>query len=460
MSIAASKGGHFPSPHDPIGYDIPVVRLWRDLGEGRVSGIEAFETFRASAHPVQVEVGIGNKCGQSCPRCFLSYGPGNSMERELVALDRLIGITDEFIEAFGTRIVSVVDRDALTFGRSVPYFSNLARHRQRIPDLVFGGVTNGLFIDAFADELESIHLTYLDVSLDGLRDEHDAQRGAGAFDRTVANIRLAQERQLADRILVAPTLDAENGPTIIALIEQLATEEGVRWFDMGPLMAVKTQHRQLGPDDVPRFLEQLCDRLAGIELDHEVTVIFEICAYCAAFIPGLIHHGWLRPEELRQDRYEHLYQEIQLNASTKLVLRPELIPDYFRHTVRISADGFVVGGCELLSVRDYAAKSVGNIQDESVGELYQRALRVGSPFYHMMRAYDHSACRGKSCFRHCLGGDALLAQAVYSDFNVKDPNCTWDEYEYLPTVGGDGQSPRPPFFELPVLSISEDQPRD
>jgi len=428
MSVAASKGGYFPSPDDPKGFDIPTVQMWRDLGTEGTSGEDAYWTLRESASPLQIEIGIGNKCGQDCPRCFLAYGPGSTLDRDLVPLGRLIGATNEFVDDFGTRVIAVVDRDALTFGRSVPYFSNLKRKREQHPDLVFGGVTNGLFIDEFANDLEDIRLTYLDVSLDGLREEHDAQRGEGSFNRTVSNIELAIDRGLAERVLVAPTLDAHNGESIVRLVKKLAVEKEVSWFNIGPLMAVETKHRRLGPDDIPYFLERLCDRLAPISFDREVKVLFDICAYCAAFIPGLIHHGWLDPEEIRQDRYEHLYQEIDINDSVTLVLRPEMIPDYFHHTVRISADGHFIGGCELLSADDYAPKSVGNIQDEPLSKLYQRSLETGSPFHQMMQAYDQSTCKGKACYQHCLGGDSLLAQAVHSDFNVKGPNCGWDEY--------------------------------
>jgi MoaA/NifB/PqqE/SkfB family radical SAM enzyme len=429
MTLAGSKGGIYWGDSDPGGYDIPVVRAWRDIGERNLTGAELFCDLLQHARPTQVEIGIGNTCGLECAHCFLGYGSGD-MAGKLVPLETLAEVSTEFIEDFGSRIFCVTDRDALTPRRSVPFFEHLAGLRRRYPDLKFGGVTNGLALNRFADDLERIRLDYLDISVDGLRHEHDAVRGQGTFDRVLEGLRSAVQRGLAERVMVATTLTRLNHASLIVLIRRLIEEEGVQWFDVGPLMAVKMKAYQLGPTDAARFLSDLADGLKDVRPGQPTTVFFEICAYCAAFIPSLIDSGWLVPERLRQDRYGHIYQDIRVNSDITLTLRPELIPEYWRHNLRITADGYVVGGCEPLTQPDYARHAIGNIKDEPLKAIYAKALAIGSPFYRMMRAYDNSECRERQCFRHCLGGDSLLSKAVYDNFNIKDPNCNWEEYRY------------------------------
>lgn len=429
MTLAGSKGGIYWSDSDPHGYNIPVVRAWREVGDGRLTGAELYCELLPNARPTQVELGIGNTCGLECAHCFLGYGSGD-MSGELVPLETLADVSSEFVERFGSRIFCVTDRDALTPRRSVPYFDHLAGLRRRHPDLKFGGVTNGLALNKFADDLERIRPDYLDFSIDGLREEHEAMRGPGTYDRVLASLRTAMRRGLAERVLVATTLTRFNRASLVALIRLLIEEEGVQWFDVGPLMAVKMKAYQLGATDAAGFLYDLSDALRDVRPGRPTTVFFEICAYCAAFIPALVDRGWLIPERLRQDRYGHLYQDIKVNSDVTVTLRPELIPEYWRHNIRITADGFVVGGCEPLTQPDYARHAVGNIKTAPLKEIYARALAIGSPFYRMMRAYDSSECRGRKCFRHCLGGDSLLSKAVYDNFNVKDPNCNWEEYRY------------------------------
>jgi MoaA/NifB/PqqE/SkfB family radical SAM enzyme len=296
--------------------------------------------------------------------------------------------------------------------------------------MVFGGVTNGITIDRYAEDLQEIHLDFLDISLDGPRAEHDAFRGAGAFDRTVSNLRLALDKDLARRVLVASTLTRFNSSALLHMLRDLIVDEGVQWFDIGPLMAVKMQPYQLLAGDCSDFLCALRQALEGIATRQQVTIFFELCAYCAAFLPALIDTGWLVPEQLREDAHGHIYQEIHISDSIRLVLRPELIPEYWRMSWRITADGYVIGGCEPLVHTDYRRLAVGNIKDQQFADIFRKALGRGSVFHRMMRAYDSSGCRDRQCFQHCLGGDSLLAASVLGSFELKDPNCCWKEYQY------------------------------
>jgi MoaA/NifB/PqqE/SkfB family radical SAM enzyme len=429
MTLSASKGGIYEGDHDPQGFAIDIVRYWRDIGQKAQSGTALYSQLVATAQPMQAEIGIGNTCGLECQHCFLGYASG-AMISQLIPLPRLMQTMTELVTQLGTRMICVTDRDALTPQRSLPLFEHLAQLRQRYPTLKFGGVTNGLFIHKYVESLAHIKPDYLDISIDGTQHEHDRIRGVGKYDIVLNNLRLALDQQLATRVMVATTLTRLNDTAIIRMIHQMIVQDGVQWFDVGPLMAVKMQQYQLRARDVAEFLASLVASLKPVKADQPVAILMELCAYCAAFLPALIDEGWLNPQEIRQDRYGHLYQKIPINDSITLILRPELIPEYWRHTLRITADGYVVGGCEPLIQKEYQQNAVGNIQTESMRDLYTRSLAIGSPFYHVMQAYDHSECRHKPCFQHCLGGDALLARATSGRYTVKDPNCIWDEYEY------------------------------
>ncbi|WP_414572842.1 radical SAM protein [Nostoc sp. CCY 9925] len=429
MSLAASKGGVYANYNDPIGYDIDVIKQWLLVGQKQVSSNQLYQNLVKKSCPIQLELGIGNTCGLECKHCFLGYKNG-AMITELTPMPILLNTVTTMIEEMGTRLIAVTDRDALTPNRSIPLFKHIAKLRIKYPQIKMGGVTNGLTIDKYADSLETIKLDYLDISLDGLRQEHDAIRGKGKFDVVLNNLRIALNRQLAQRVIVAITLHRFNDSSVIRLIHKLIIEEKIQWFDIGPLMAVKMQKYQLQAKDIVEFLDSLSQSLKPLRVSQPVTILMEICAYCAAFIPALIDRGWLIPENIRQDQYGHLYQNICINGSITITLRPELIPEYWRHTLRISSDGYVIGGCEPLTQRDYTQLAVSNIQLEDIQNIYHKALAIDSPFYRAIMSYQQSNCRNKACFTHCLGGDSLLAKAVYDDYNVKDPNCIWEEYKY------------------------------
>ncbi|MBD2254443.1 radical SAM protein [Nostoc parmelioides] len=429
MSLAASKGGIYAQSSDPLGDDISIVRQWLALGDKKITGIQLYQDLVLKSHPMQLELGIGNVCGLKCQHCFLGYESGATIS-PLIPMSTLLDTVTCMVEKLGTRMIAVVDRDALTPNRSIPFFEHIAKLRKTYPEIKFGGVTNGLLIDRYADDLERIKLDYLDISMEGVCDENDKIRGKGTFDLALKNLRIALARQLAERVIVATTLHRFNDDSIIRMIHQLIFEDGVQWFDIGILMAVKMQQYQLQQRDIVEFLNSLSQSLVPVKVSQPITILVEICAYCAAFIPALIDSGWLIPEQIRQDKYGHLYQNIHVNESVTITLRPELIPEYWRHTLRISSDGYVIGGCEPLTQKDYAQLAVGNIQIEPIQEIYRRVLSLESPFYHSMLAYNHSECREKACFAYCLGGDSLLAKSVYGNYHVKDPNCVWNEYKF------------------------------
>lgn len=432
MTIAGSKHGACGSINDLCGFDIPIVQKWCDIGEQKITGTRLYsDILSTSPHPIQIEIGIGNTCGLNCQHCFLGY-KGGEMQSDLIPMPRLFEIVDESINKLQTRIICVTDRDALLPPeRSIPFFEHLAAHRSRNRNIKFGGVTNGLTIHNHLDNLARIKPDYLDISMEGLEKEHDFIRGAGTFNKVISNLRLALKHQVAKRITISTTLSRFNMDSAIGLIKKLSVEEGVQWFDISPLMAAKMQSYQLGATDCVLFLNNLKMALEPVNINQNVTVLFELCAACNVFLPALIDCGWLNPNELRQDSDGRLYQNIKVNDSITLVLRPELIPEYWRHSLRITADGYVVGGCEPLSQSDYHDLAIGNVKEESVPSVYERALSFGSPFHQMMLAYDRSGCRGKECFRHCLGGDALLSKSIYNDYNRKDINCNWTEYRYV-----------------------------
>ena len=430
MAVVGSKGGVYPGPSDPAGSEIDLVRWWQAIGQRQQSGADLYQYLVKRAKPAQLQIGIGNTCGLACRHCLLGYGAG-SMVRPLTPLPQLTESVTALVEELGTRMICLCDRDALTPHRSIPLFQHLAQLRQHHPNLKFGGITNGLNIPQYADDLEPIHLDYLDISIDGTRNAHDKFRGQGRFDQVLNHLRLALKRNLADRTLVATTLTRQNDDEIVRLIDQLIREEGVQWFDVSPLMAVKLQQYQLHERDMVKFLDSLTQILQPLRATQPTTILIELCAYCAAFLPALVDAGWLLPERIRQDRYGHLYQTIPINDTITLVLRPELIPEYWRHSLWITADGFVVGGCEALTQNDYTRFAVGNIQTESIAAIYPQALKPGSPFHAALLAYDRSTCRNKPCFTHCLGGDPLLANAVRHTYTQNDPNCIWEEYTYV-----------------------------
>jgi MoaA/NifB/PqqE/SkfB family radical SAM enzyme len=180
--MSGSKGGVYEDNQDLLGNQINVVRYWQAIGQKKISGSDLYHQLLKESQPNQLELGIGNTCGMNCKHCYLGYQAG-AMESSLVPMSRLLATVTEMVECLNTRMICVADRDALTPGRSIPFFQHLVYLREQYPDLKFGGVTNGIRMPEFADALAQLRLDYLDISIEGLRNEHDGIRERGALTR-------------------------------------------------------------------------------------------------------------------------------------------------------------------------------------------------------------------------------------------------------------------------------------
>ena len=160
-------------------------------------------------------------CNLKCIHCY-AHTQGGCASNEL-SFDEGRALIDD-LAAFGSPV--------LLFSGGEPL------ERPDMPDLAEYAVskglravisTNGTLInDAVAQRLKSIGLSYVGVSLDGLRDTNDRFRGvAGAFDQALEGIRACQragikvglrytitKHNLADLPGIFDLLDAENIPRV------------------------------------------------------------------------------------------------------------------------------------------------------------------------------------------------------------------------------------------------------
>jgi heme d1 biosynthesis radical SAM protein NirJ len=107
--------------------------------------------------------------------------------------------------------------------------------------------TNGTLIDAaVADRLAATGFDYVGVSLDGLRETHDRfRRRPGAFDRSLAGVRLARDRGV--KVGLRFTLTEQNARDLPALLA-LAEAEGVEKFYLSHLNYAGRGNRNRGDD--------------------------------------------------------------------------------------------------------------------------------------------------------------------------------------------------------------------
>ena len=169
----------------------------------------------------EIAVEVTVHCNLTCEMCSVWQGKRHGPDTGL-----LEGV---LAEARGLGARTFVPCGGEPFMR--PDFVDLLEHVHRLGYERSEVVTNGLLVPRHLDLLASLPSVQLHVSIDGPREVHDALRGAGVYERAVAAVRGARERNVAvgiSGVLMKPTL----GGSLHVL--ELAAELGVRRVSFQP----------------------------------------------------------------------------------------------------------------------------------------------------------------------------------------------------------------------------------
>lgn len=127
-----------------------------------------------------LELLITDRCNLRCRHCYLGEPGGKE-----IPLGLLIGVLDEFNAMQGLRVL-VSGGEPLVYGEFDALNDYLSDYPLR--RVLF---SNGLLIDERL--LRRLNVDELQISIDGLREAHDAVRGDGSFERAMSAVRSAIE---------------------------------------------------------------------------------------------------------------------------------------------------------------------------------------------------------------------------------------------------------------------------
>ena len=168
----------------------------------------------AAPHPSlrYLEVQLTGRCNLACRHCYL--GPARAVDLKRAELFSLL---EQFDRLQGLRLL-------LSGGEPLLYPA-FAELNERLPDYSFRSVllTNGLLLKPSL--AKKLRLHEVQVSLDGMRDGHEALRGRGSFARAKAGARAVAEAGLD--LSIATMAHGRNLDEFAAL-KKLVQELGAR----------------------------------------------------------------------------------------------------------------------------------------------------------------------------------------------------------------------------------------
>jgi MoaA/NifB/PqqE/SkfB family radical SAM enzyme/ubiquinone/menaquinone biosynthesis C-methylase UbiE len=224
---------------------------------------------------------LTNRCNQACRHCLFASSPSDAAELES---QRVRDIASEAF-ALGCRVFALTGGEPMFYADFAPVVDFLLQFDQTHVMVL----TNGLFLKDFAAELDRWPGSrfHLQISLDGLEQNHDRLRGPGAFAALMENLRWLKAQGRTCTLSMCVT--QANYTDLPALID-LAGEMGAANFHLiwYFIRGRGTREQFVLPEDiVPQVMEASRRAAAqGISLDNLDILKSQIFAP-----PGTIYDG-------------------------------------------------------------------------------------------------------------------------------------------------------------------------
>jgi sulfatase maturation enzyme AslB (radical SAM superfamily) len=306
-------------------------------------------------------------CNLSCKHC--SYAIDVS-RRELIPLNDLrIALSEAAV--YGVRRVIILGREPLLVfdERTKPVLEQLDLLKRGFSGLKYGLVTNGTLVPAHIDSLREHDFDYIDVSLDGVESDNDANRGEGNFKRAVKGIELILKNRLTNNLHVSAVAMRYNYRNLSTFVRDM-TGRGVRRFSIGTYIYTGENPKDwvIGAGELYSLVDDLKE--TSRETDH---VIIDIHTHVIGLWKHLVDQGVIVEDDVRVDTDGNVFYRV---PDSNVLIRNSMFTTNFWNSAVISPDGHYLADYEYSARRDYKKFSMGRISDAPFEMLVDRARRV------------------------------------------------------------------------------------
>ena len=241
--------------------------------------------------------------------------------------------------------------------------------RKSMPEARIGLVDNGISIGPYRGRIVEAALDWIDVSLDGTREDHDRQRGrAGSFDDAVEGLEMIVRERWAPRVSVLSCLTALNARSLPEMIVQM-NRLGVKNFIVSPVIVVPDLRPDpdlaLSSGSLRAFVEELPHLATRLE-DAYVEVVLHRAEHLAAVVAGT--DETLERFESTED---HL---VRMDAIGESDLCIRYFPTSLAGVLElvVNADGDVIAPLSVAHGRIPPDRIFGNVLVEDAGTIWER----------------------------------------------------------------------------------------
>ena len=325
---------------------------------------QAMDSLKSYLHsrtrPYGVTLGVHNGCNLTCRHCYWQPQGYTGTPLSLYEQERLLRSIVEEAPA----LISLVGKEVFLGRRGTHLLNYLSKLRKEFnASFQLGVITNGTLIHDFKLEIAEADLDYFDISMNGIKEDHDAVRGKGAFEKVIPNLQWAAET-FEKRLFVSHVLSRQNISRLKEAID-LYHQLGVRNICIGfykPL-AYTDAELTLSTGDLNTAFRRL-EELGALVLHEPTNVIFDLDLLSLPSLKAFMRSTWFDVNLVEEDALggEH-FIEYEFDNGIKLIFRITPYPIGIWRAGRITPEGAYLAAEDILDVSRYAESAVANVRD-------------------------------------------------------------------------------------------------
>ncbi len=347
--------------------------------------------LQTESKPMLAWFSLNDACNLDCKYCFADakYFPSESQKdiKNILSTREVLDIVNNVAEAGTTSLMFAGGEPLLR--KDLP---EVVEHASKLMNVAIN--TNGYFLDRKTiKELAGAGLQQVKVSIDGLQENHDWNRGEGSFEKGINALKLCKEFKIPH----------------IYLIMTLT---------------------QLNYQDLPDL----------IDLTQKLGINFTM----VEFLPLGKARGkeeWALSNEQRREMQRHLFKAQDQYGWQTINFENRYIITEDQQSLKMCSKnwgpcGFLdfsvgcISGIYSYIINANGKIAAGDIQELEIGDLRKDSLRdiwKNSEFLHLLRDRDQLKGKcGKCQFRFVCGGCRRRAYTHTGDIMAADPGCWVD----------------------------------
>ncbi len=219
------------------------------------------------AGPIVTLWSITHNCNLNCKHCYISH---DSPIKELTYKE-VCKIIDQLYEA-NTFILGFSGGEPL-LRKDIFEIFQYASEKMNV-----ALATNGIYITPqIAEKLKDVGVGYVQISIDGLKETHDHNRGVGTYEKAISAIKSCLNAGLyVSMDVVVTKANVDQFPLLIDLAKRLKVQK-IEIVDFVPTGKAKgSSHLMLSPIQMEKFGATVCDIwLDLMKKDYPLTLSFK-----------------------------------------------------------------------------------------------------------------------------------------------------------------------------------------